>query len=349
MTRPWFRGGGASRASLGTWAVAAATCVLAGAGWRALGASPGGPWHAVVQQGSVLVGPAIAGLVLVTLGMERRWPAEPRPLAARGQRQDAAYLALYVLVAIPAVALIGAGAASVVLRADGGTTLHPFDGLPRWSLVVIVLVLMDLANWVSHLLNHRVASFWRYHALHHSQEELSILTAFRAHPLAHTSFQLAAVPLIVLGTGGAVPAWVLVGYIVLSTAPHANVPWRLGPLCYVVVTPAYHRLHHDRADRRGVNLGTVLVLWDVLAGLAVFPPPHAAPVETGLAGRPLPVEQDPARAGWATTMGRQLASPLQQRWWDTRPAESGAPARRGHRDGAGRGVGAPVLAGASHA
>jgi sterol desaturase/sphingolipid hydroxylase (fatty acid hydroxylase superfamily) len=90
----------------------------------------------------------------------------------------------------------------LILRLDGGATLHPFGGLPRWALVAVVLVLMDLANWTSHLLNHRVSSFWRYHALHHTQEEMSILTSFRAHPLVHTSFQLAAVPLIVLGTGG---------------------------------------------------------------------------------------------------------------------------------------------------
>ncbi len=49
---------------------------------------------------------------------------------------------------------------------------------------------------------------------------MSILTAFRAHPLVHTSFQLAALPLIVFGTGGAVPASVLVAYVVLSTLPH---------------------------------------------------------------------------------------------------------------------------------
>jgi sterol desaturase/sphingolipid hydroxylase (fatty acid hydroxylase superfamily) len=171
------------------------------------------------------------------------------------------------------------------------------------------------------LLNHRVETFWRFHALHHSQEEMSILTSFRAHPLVHTSFQLAALPLIVLGTGGAVSAPVLVGYVLLSTLPHANVDWSFGPLRYVVVSPAYHRLHHDRDDRRGVNLGTVLVLWDVLAGLAVFPERGADPVPTGLAGRPLPVEQAAGGAwwAWAPTLVRQLSSPV---------AGAGAPAGR---------------------
>ena len=300
--------------SIGTWAVVGATATLATVGWRALASAPGGPWRAMVTQGVVLVGPAVLALVVLAVAAERLWPAVARPVGAVGHRQDAAYLALYVAAAVPAVTLIGSGAATVLQRLDGGFTLHVLAGLPRWALVAVVLVLIDLANWTSHLYNHRIDAFWRFHALHHSQEEMSILTSFRAHPFVHTSFQLTAVPLIVLGTGGAVPASVLVGYIVLSTMPHANVNWGFGPLRYVIVSPAYHRLHHDRDDRRGVNLGTVLVLWDVLAGLAVFPTHRRGsqdvPVPTGLAGRPLPVEQI-AGAGMVRTMGRQLWSPLE--------------------------------------
>jgi sterol desaturase/sphingolipid hydroxylase (fatty acid hydroxylase superfamily) len=303
------------------WAVVGATAALSYAGWRALAGVPGGPVHAMVSEGTVLVGPAVLALVLVAVAAERLWPAVRRPLGVAGHRQDLAYLALYVAVAVPAVTLIGTGAAVSLSRLDGGAVLHPFAGMPRWGLVAVVLVLMDLANWSSHLLNHRVETFWRFHALHHSQEEMSILTSFRAHPLVHTSFQLAALPLIVLGTGGAVSAPVLVGYVLLSTLPHANVDWSFGPLRYVVVSPAYHRLHHDRDDRRGVNLGTVLVLWDVLAGLAVFPERGADPVPTGLAGRPLPVEQAAGGAwwAWAPTLVRQLSSPV---------AGAGSPAGR---------------------
>jgi sterol desaturase/sphingolipid hydroxylase (fatty acid hydroxylase superfamily) len=302
-----------SSAPARVWVLLVITAGLVVAGWHALSGPPGGAAHAMWSEGVVLVGPAVLVLVLIAVAAERLWPAERRPFGAAGHRQDLAYLALYALVAVPAVTLIGTGAAVSLSRIDGGFTLHPLDGLPRWALVVAVLVLMDGANWASHWLNHRVDTFWRFHALHHSQEEMSILTSFRAHPVVHTSFQLAALPLIVLGTGGAVPAWVLIGYIVLSTLPHANVNWRLGPLRYVLVTPAYHRLHHDRTDVRGVNLGTVLVLWDVLAGLAVFPERGAVPVSTGLGGRPVPVEQSVEGEGhgaWLRVMARQLSAPI---------------------------------------
>ena len=62
-----------------------------------------------------------------------------------------------------------------------------------------------------------------------------------------------------------------------------------------------------------MNLGTVLVLWDVLAGLAVFPERGAVPVPTGLGGRPLPVEQGvegEGRGAWLRVMVRQLLSPI---------------------------------------
>ena len=196
------RGSRDSRSSLGTWAVVGATAALAAVGWRVLATAPGGPWHAMVTQGVVLIGPAVLALVGLAVAAERLWPAVARPVGAVGHRQDAAYLALYVALAVPAVTLIGAGAATVLQRLDGGFTVHPFAGLPRWALVTVVLVCIDLANWTSHLYNHRINAFWRFHALHHSQEEMSILTSFRAHPFVHTSFQLTAVPLIVLGTGG---------------------------------------------------------------------------------------------------------------------------------------------------
>src|SRR6185437_15750735 len=121
-----------SRRQLGAWAVVGATAALVLEGWRSLAGAPGGPWHATVSEGVVLIGPAVLALVVVALAVERLWPAVPRPLGAAGHRQDAAYLALYVAVAVPAVTLIGSGAATLFQRLDGGFTLHPFAGLPRW-------------------------------------------------------------------------------------------------------------------------------------------------------------------------------------------------------------------------
>src|SRR6202020_1077981 len=118
------------------------------------------------------------------------------------------------------------------------------------------------------------AARWRLHPARPCR--LAALGAGGRRAGAHRPGQLGVAPVqpphrCGLGLPRAAPASVLVGYIVLSTMPHANVNWGFGPLRYVIVSPAYHRLHHDRDDQRGVNLATVLVVWDVLAGLAVCP------------------------------------------------------------------------------
>ena len=42
--------------------------------------------------------------------------------------------------------------------------------------------------------------------MQHSQEELSILTTYRAHPLVHVSFLFSAVPVLAVADNTATPA-----------------------------------------------------------------------------------------------------------------------------------------------
>jgi sterol desaturase/sphingolipid hydroxylase (fatty acid hydroxylase superfamily) len=92
---------------------------------------------------------------------------------------------------------------------------------------------------------------------------------------------------------------------------HANLRWTFGPLGRVLVSPAYHRLHHAPGTQ-GLNLGVVLTIWDVLAGWARFPSYNDDAGRTGLDGRPVPVEQDDA-AGPALLLllAGQLIEPFQ--------------------------------------
>jgi len=59
-------------------------------------------------------------------------------------------------------------------------------------------------------------------------------------------------------------------YICVGTLQHANLRWTFGPLGRVLVSPAYHRLHHA-PDIQTANLGVVFTIWDVVAGWATFP------------------------------------------------------------------------------
>jgi sterol desaturase/sphingolipid hydroxylase (fatty acid hydroxylase superfamily) len=101
--------------------------------------------------------------------------------------------------------------------------------------------------------------------VHHSQEELSILTTYRAHPLVHVSFLFSAVPVLAVADNTATPAVVLTAYACLGALPHANVRWTYGKRGRIFISPAYHRIHRSATGRLDINLGTVFAIWDVLS------------------------------------------------------------------------------------
>jgi hypothetical protein len=101
-------------------------------------------------------------------------------------------------------------------------------------------------------------------------------------------------------------------YVCVGTLQHANLRWTFGPLGRVLVSPAYHRLHHA-PDIQNANLGVALTIWDVLAGCATFPSRRAAVGRTGLDGRPVPVEQDTSRTPALLLLAGQLIEPFQAR------------------------------------
>jgi sterol desaturase/sphingolipid hydroxylase (fatty acid hydroxylase superfamily) len=258
-----------------------------------------------------LAAPLLVALVVLTGICERIWPAERRPVLARGHVQDACFLGLHAIVVIPLMTLLSVGAAVLISGHAPWIEVRPAEHWPLWLIVPITVVAMDGANWLAHYADHRLGFLWRFHALHHSQEELSVLTSFRAHPLMHTTgFILAAVPVVALMPTRAIAPVVITIYVCVGTLQHANLRWTFGPAGRVLVSPAYHRLHHAR-DTQQVNLGVVLTIWDALAGRARFPARSEASGRTGLDGRPVPVEQDEAARPALLLMAGQLIEPFQ--------------------------------------
>ena len=260
-----------------------------------------------------LAAPLLVALV-VTVGIcERIWPAERRPVLARGHVQDACFLALHAIVVIPLMTLLSVGAAALIAGHASWIELRSTQDWPGWLLIPLTIVAMDAANWLAHYADHRFGALWRFHALHHSQEELSVLTSFRAHPLMHTTgFLLATVPVVALMPTRPIAPVLITVYVCIGTLQHANLRWTFGPVGRVIVSPAYHRLHHA-ADTQHVNLGVVLTIWDVLAGRARFPARGAGVGRTGLDGRPVPVEQDGSARPALLLLAKQLAEPFQAR------------------------------------
>jgi hypothetical protein len=137
-----------------------------------------------------------------------------------------------------------------------------------------------------------------------------VLTVFRTHPLIHVSYLVAVVPGIVLVANGALSTTLLVVYAAVIAFAHSNTNLGFGPLGRVVVSPNFHRIHHQLEGPQDVNLGFVLTVWDQLFGRAVFPSEETIRTDTGLPGRPLIVEQAGPRPRHLRVFAAQLVAPF---------------------------------------
>ncbi len=300
----------AARLYLPTIAITGLAGWLSWRGWLALAQS--GVARSISAGRYELAGPAVLAFVAVVVVIEQIWPAQQRPLLARGHVLDVGYLIFYAALVVPLIVLLGSGFAGLLARLQPWLVLPRLPGVPSWCFIAFALLAIDACDWLAHFGNHRVGALWRLHAVHHSQEELSILTTYRAHPLVHVSFLLSAIPILAVESDAVTPTAVLTVYACLGALPHANVRWTYGPAGRVLISPAYHRIHHSATGRLDINLGTVFPFWDMLARRAVYPDRNRSRVAsvTGLAGRPVPVEQADARPRFARVMLHQLTEPF---------------------------------------
>lgn len=259
----------------------------------------------------VVIGPITLVVLAALLVVERLHPAQRRPVFARGYRQDLLYTILNATVVVPLGAALALSFAEVARRSLPWVVVPRIGVVPHWVFVAAIFVAMDLCNWTAHFANHRVRMLWRFHELHHSQEDMSVLTVFRTHPLIHVSYLLALVPGIVLLANGAVPTALLVVYAAVVALEHSNTNLGFGPVIgRIFVSPNYHRIHHQLDGPQDVNLGFALTIWDQLFHRAIFPSAATIRADTGLPGRPLVVEQASTKPHHLSVMFAQLVAPF---------------------------------------
>ena len=127
----------------------------------------------------------------------------------------------------------------------------------------------------------RVHFLWRFHAVHHSAEEIDWLVNSRAHPIDMVFTRVCGmVPLYLLGLAqpssnraDLIPILVTIIGTLWGFFIHANVNWRLGFLESIVSTPAFHHWHHtnDGPDVINKNYAALLPGVDRLFGTLYLP------------------------------------------------------------------------------
>jgi sterol desaturase/sphingolipid hydroxylase (fatty acid hydroxylase superfamily) len=144
---------------------------------------------------------------------------------------------------------------------------------PLWAQVIGCIVIADIGYYTAHRISHAVPFLWKFHAVHHSIEEMDWLAAHRVHPVDMIfTHSLSLLPLYFLGFPlEAVVIFQLI-YQVQALLIHANTRLRFGPLKWLIASPEYHHWHHaNEPDAYDRNFAAQLSVIDWIAGTLFLP------------------------------------------------------------------------------
>lgn len=175
--------------------------------------------------------------------------------------------------------------ASATWASERGIGLLNWSGIPGPWRLPLALLLLDGWLYIWHRLNHRVPLLWRFHRMHHADDEMDVTTATRFHIGEHigsATLRLGLIPLFGVNLLELVIYETLV--VAVTMFHHANISLgRFDPfLRWLIVTPRMHQVHHSRLpEETNSNYSTVLPIWDRLSRTYRMRS-NAAPIELGL-------------------------------------------------------------------
>lgn len=149
--------------------------------------------------------------------------------------------------------------------------LFNWIAVPFWVKIIAGVILIDMADYWIHRIDHRSPLFWRQHRVHHSDTTMDASTALRTFPTD-----------ILFFTAGELIICVIFGidilslniffflFFPLSFIQHANInypDWVDKIFGGFFMTPNYHKIHHEQDQfYTDSNYGTLLIIWDKLFG-----------------------------------------------------------------------------------
>jgi sterol desaturase/sphingolipid hydroxylase (fatty acid hydroxylase superfamily) len=138
--------------------------------------------------------------------------------------------------------------------------------MPLWTRFGASMIVGEIGFYWGHRWSHEIPFLWRFHAIHHSAEEMDWLVNTRAHPVDMVFTRLCGfVPMYILGlaqplaqTLDVVPLLVILTATLWGFFIHSNLKWRFGPLEWVIATPAFHHWHHTCDEPLNRNYASML-------------------------------------------------------------------------------------------
>ena len=174
-------------------------------------------------------------------------------------------------------------------------------GLAYWMnagvglTIFLSFVTLDFfGGWLVHFTEHKIPLLWRFHIIHHADNNVDVTTGLRHHPgesILRGFFFF--VGIIVSGAPMYAVMIFQTGLVLFTAFTHANISlplWLDKSLSYVLVSPNMHKVHHHwKQPYTDSNYGAILSVWDRLTSNYTELP--AAEIRYGL-DRYYPNEED---------------------------------------------------------
>lgn len=250
-------------------------------------------------------------LVAIFVPLERLFALHPAKIWRKEVGVDLAWYFINSIVPAAIIAIPLSIVATGMQRLDPGGFYSAVTEWPFWVRVPLAVIISDIGSYWAHRASHTIPFLWRFHAIHHSAEHLDWLVNTRAHPFDMVVTRLAGfIPIYLLGLAqisvgkiDPIIAVITIFATVWTFFIHSNIRVRLGPLEWLISSPAFHHWHHTNDENRDRNFASIFPILDVIFRTAWLPkywPPSYGideKIPSTLAGQlmspiDLPIEED---------------------------------------------------------
>lgn len=222
----------------------------------------------------------LALLMIVFIPLEKLAAVHPRNIVRKNFGRDVSYYFLNSLLPklllLPPLTAIAWALHSVV-----PSGLHAWVAeMPLWGRFAAALVVGEIGFYWGHRWMHEIPFLWRFHALHHSAEEVDWLVNTHAHPLDLVFTRLCGfLPLYITGLAqplirnkvDIVPLLIVLVGTVWGFFIHSNIRWRFGWFESIISTPMFHHWHHTNDEHINKNYSSMLPWLDRIFGTWYVP------------------------------------------------------------------------------
>lgn len=151
-------------------------------------------------------------------------------------------------------------------------------GLVHWfnvgtvaSILISFFVLDFFGGWLVHITEHKIPFLWRFHVIHHADNNVDVTTGLRHHPVESILRGVFFFMGIVVSGAPMYAVMIFQTILIIATAfTHANISlpkWLDKSISYIMVSPNMHKVHHHfKQPFTDSNYGAILSIWDRFLG-----------------------------------------------------------------------------------